>query len=127
MKRLSKPPARHVNSTRLATQEDVGRIVSEDEKYELIRAHAASRQKRPHGYKLGYYIAVAASCLVVVTSYALTTDRVMIKPVQKQDPTYEVLVQNIEKLKTEIDQSAERIKNARKQFETATATTTNTK
>jgi len=126
MKRLSKPPTRRTSSVRYATQEDEGRILSQDEKHELIRAHAATRQKRPHGYKLGYYIAVAASCLVVVTSYALTVNYRIAKPMPKPDPVYEEFVQNIEKFKQELDQTSEKVKNAKNQFQAATATSTNT-
>lgn len=47
-------------------------IVTDDEKRQLILAHAAAREGRPENWGLGYYVAVAASCLVVVTGWMLT-------------------------------------------------------
>jgi hypothetical protein len=47
-------------------------IVTGDEKRQLILAHAAAREGRPERWGLGYYVAVAASCLMIVTGWSLT-------------------------------------------------------
>lgn len=69
------PPKRHsvAHEPRPATS-DRPKVLSSDEKRELIHAHTEARQGRPSGYGLGYYIAVGASCLVVVSGWWLTLD-----------------------------------------------------
>lgn len=52
-----------------------GRVLSPDEKRELILAHHAARTKRgkPHpAWGWGYYVGIAASCLVILTGWWLT-------------------------------------------------------
>ncbi len=47
-------------------------IVTDDEKRQLILAHAAVREQRRENWGLGYYGAIAASCLVIITGWMLT-------------------------------------------------------
>jgi len=125
MKAHRSPPKRtHAHHE---TNDGESRILSHEEKHELIRAHAATRHKRPRGYGLGYYIAVAASCLVVATGWILTLDRGLWEPVRKPDPAMEEFTRNAEKIKQEIDQTNIKLENARKQLQAATASTTNTR
>lgn len=49
------------------------RLMSEEEKHELIRAHAAKRPSR-RGLGIGYYTAIIMSCLVVAGGWLLTLD-----------------------------------------------------
>jgi hypothetical protein len=128
MKRHQKPPTRHANDvTRYALREDDGRILSHEEKHELIRAHAATRHKRPRGYGLGYYVAVAASCLVVATGWMMTLDRGLWEPVREPDPLMQEFTKNAEQLKTDLDETNRKLEEARKQFQAATQTATSTK
>ncbi len=57
--------------------QDTPQILSEEEKHELIRAHAHARQikKPPVQHMAGYYVAVAASCLMVMTGWWFTADK----------------------------------------------------
>jgi hypothetical protein len=103
------------------------RILSHEEKHELIRAHAATRHKRPRGYGLGYYIAVAASCLVVATGWVMTLDRGLWQPAREPDQAMEEFTRNAEKIKQEIDQTNIKLEQARKQFQAATASSTITR
>ena len=123
MKAHRSPPKR--SHAHHETPHDAPRILSHEEKHELIRAHAATRHKRPRGYGLGYYIAVAASCLVVATGWAMTLDRGLWEPAKGPDPAIQELTDSAERIKQEIDKTNEKIQNARKQLEAATATSTN--
>lgn len=49
-------------------------MTSEEEKRQLILAHASIRDTRP-GLGFGGYIGIAASCLVIMTGWWLTLDR----------------------------------------------------
>lgn len=121
MKAHRTPPKRtHAN----LSQESESRILSHEEKHELIRAHADSRHKRPRGYGLGYYIAVAASCLVVATGWIMTLDRGLWHPAKAPDPAIQELTESAGRIKTEIDETAAKLDQARKQFKNATASTT---
>lgn len=123
MKNLRKPPSRHSSdATRYALRDS--RILSHEEKHELIRAHAETRHKRPNGYGLGYYVAVAASCLVVATGWIMTLDHGLWQPSRKPDPALTEFTQNAQKLKDEIDQTTAKIESAKKQLQAATATST---
>lgn len=50
-------------------------LIVPHEKHALIRAHADARAKVRTGWGIGYYIGVAASCLVVVSGWWLTLDK----------------------------------------------------
>lgn len=117
------PPKRQSHGASSFTNQD-SRLISHEEKHELIRAHAETRHKRPNGYGLGYYIAVAASCLIVVTGWVMTLDRGLWQPTRKPDPAIVEFTQNAQKLKDEIDQTTTKLDQARKQFQAATATST---
>ncbi len=119
----NKPPKRHSHSASSFTTQD-SRILSHEEKHELIRAHAQAREKRPNGYSLGYYIAVAASCLVVVTGWVMTLDHGLWQPTREPDKAFVEFTQNAKKMQEEIDQSAQKIDSVRKQLKAATATST---
>lgn len=121
MKAHRSPPKRtHANLSR----ESESRILSHEEKHELIRAHADTRHKSPRGYGLGYYIAVAASCLVVATGWLMTLDRGLWHPVREEDPAIQEIAETAKKLKEEVDLTTTRLEQARKQFKNVTATTT---
>jgi hypothetical protein len=124
MKLHRSPPKR---SHAASHQEASPRILSHEEKHELIRAHAATRHKRPRGYGLGYYIAVAASCLVVATGWVMTMDRGLWKPAPEPDPIVNEITNKTEKLRQEIDQTTRHLEAARKQFEAATKNVTTTR
>ena len=51
------------------------RIMTNEEKHELIRAHSESRHSRPREFGIGYYIAVCVSFLVVGAGWLLTLDK----------------------------------------------------
>ncbi len=125
MKAHRSPPKRsHVQTT---SYEGESRILSHEEKHELIRAHAATRQKQPRGYGLGYYIAVAASCLVVATGWIMTLDRGLWRPVKEPDPIVNEISDSAEKLKQQIDKTTQNLEEARKQFEAASKNVTTTR
>jgi hypothetical protein len=67
------------------------RVLSHEEKYELIRAHAEARKARPGRLGLGYYIAIAASCLVVASGWLYTLDRGLWIPPREPDPALQEL------------------------------------
>lgn len=99
MKPRRTPPKRtHVQH---AAEESSPVILSHEEKHELIRAHADARRARPEKMGLGYYIAVAASCLVVVSGWIYTLDRGLWTPPSKPDPTVQQLEDNVERLKVQ--------------------------
>jgi len=121
MKAHRTPPKRtHAN----ILHESESRILSHEEKHELIRAHADTRHKRPRGYGLGYYIAVAASCLVVATGWLMTLDRGLWQPVREPNPAIQEITESAKKIKAEIDMTTTKLEQARKQFKNATATST---
>lgn len=62
---------------------DEPRLISSDEKRELILAHASSRQARPSNYSIGYYLAVAVSALFVVSGWWLTLGPSLARSVPK--------------------------------------------
>ncbi|QQR60379.1 hypothetical protein IPH19_03100 [Candidatus Uhrbacteria bacterium] len=118
------PPKRQSAHDAGYMMRDHERILSHEEKHELIRAHAATRHKRPRGYGLGYYIAVAASCLIVATGWVMTLDRGLWQPAREPDQAMEEFTRNAEKIKQEIDQTNIKLEQARKQFQAATASST---
>lgn len=115
---------RHASSDAGQAHHVVDRILSHEEKHELIRAHAATRHKRPRGYGLGYYVAVAASCLVVATGWMMTLDRGLWEPVRGPDPLMQEFTKNAEQLKADLDETNRKLEEARKQFQAATASST---
>lgn len=69
----------------------VGQRVSSEEKRQLILAHTAARERRM-SWGPGYYVAIAASCLVIVSGWWLTLDtnlRAGIRP--GQDPLVQMV------------------------------------
>lgn len=99
MKPRRTPPQRtHVQH---AADESSPVILSQEEKHELIRAHAASRHARPEKMGLGYYVAVAASFLIVATGWVYTFDRGLWNTPQAPDPAVQQLQDNAERLKIE--------------------------
>ncbi len=52
----------------------IGQRVSSEEKRQLILAHTAARERRM-SWGPGYYVAIAASCLVIVSGWWLTLDK----------------------------------------------------
>lgn len=71
------------------------RMISSDEKRELILAHAQARTSPGHGWGLGYYVAIAASCLVVVTGWWMTAGINLRTGVAPRDQLLEGLSQNL--------------------------------
>ena len=128
MKRVNHhAPPKHQSHHASNFADQDSRIISHEEKHELIRAHAETRHKRPNGYGLGYYIAVAASCLVVATGWIMTLDRGLWQPVREPDPLLTEFTQNAQKLKDEIDQTSAKLDHARKQLQAVTTSSTITR
>ncbi len=119
MKSPRKPPARHAETATNHAIHDASRLISHEEKHELIRAHAATRRQRPQGYGLGYYIGVAASCLVVATGWLLTMNHGIWQTAKQDDPISAELTQSAEQIRSAIVDTNVRIENARKQFDQA--------
>lgn len=70
---MPRPPRRAApRRSRPQTTAESSSIVTNDEKRQLILAHAAARAGRSQPWGLGYYVAVAASCLIIVTGWTLT-------------------------------------------------------
>lgn len=92
------------------------RIMSEEEKRELIRAHAENR----HGRKklgLGYYTAICLSCVVVGSGWILTLEENFgLKAPVGDDPAIESIQDSVESFKRN---AAIRIPEAKKDFEQA--------
>ncbi len=62
-------------SSESAVDQTSSRVLSSEEKRELILAHHAARKKngKPHpAWGFGYYVGIAASCLVIVTGWWAT-------------------------------------------------------
>ncbi len=79
---IRRPPRastrRPTGSARVASSffsEDHAPLVAPQEKHALIRAHAEAREQARTRWGIGYYIGVAASCLVVVSGWWFTLDR----------------------------------------------------
>lgn len=51
------------------------RILSAEEKHELIRAHAEARVGQDRGFHAGYIVAIAASTLMVMTGWLMSFGR----------------------------------------------------
>ncbi len=111
------------------------KILTADEKRELISAHAAARHGRPSGYGLGYYIAVGASCLVVMTGWWLTLDTTLHLGGSLTDPIVEETKGEVDEfrasvddigaaVKEDLDAAREAVEEARKKIEAAKNTTT---
>jgi hypothetical protein len=107
MKPLRAPPKR---THAPPPSEPVSRVLSSEEKFELIRAHAQARQARPNRLGLGYYIAIAASCLVVATGWLYTLDRGLWVPPHKPDPALQELEETTTKLKRQWDEARKEVK-----------------
>lgn len=87
------------------------RILSEEEKHELILAHAQARKNEPREFGLGYYIAVAASCLVVMTGWWLTLGTTISSGVpQQSDPAVEALKEATEQLQASFETQSKGVK-----------------
>ncbi|MSR85311.1 hypothetical protein EXS71_02655 [Candidatus Uhrbacteria bacterium] len=76
-------------------------LYSAHEKHKLIMAHANARGERPD-WGLGYYIGIAASCLVVVTGWWLTLGTNLRTHVPTQDPSVQRLQKDIKDLREKL-------------------------
>lgn len=86
--------------------------MSSEEKYELIRAHAEARKARPNRLGLGYYIAIAASCLVVASGWLYTLDRGLWIPPREPDPALQELQDTTAELKRQWEEARREAKEA---------------
>src|SRR5574337_1583466 len=103
--RRAPPAQRRPKATRQAsvTTEDLRdepRMMSEDEKRELILAHAAARANEKGPWGPGYFVAVVASCLVVATGWWMTLNANVRTVPWPQDP----LVQGVSQSAKQFDQ-----------------------
>lgn len=80
--RRSPPAKRHASKAATSATTSSARFSEDDaplivphHKHALIKAHADVRHKVRTGWGWGYYIGVAASCLVVVSGWWLTLDK----------------------------------------------------
>lgn len=116
MPRTLKPaPARRAKAPKasgnvFATLEP--KILSPEEKHELIRAHAAARDGQDRGFHLGYVIAVAASTLMIMTGWLMSFGRGiwLTKPpvpdaaVETIKQTADSVRSDVETFKTQVDE-----------------------
>lgn len=93
-------------------------------------AHASSRVPRHSAYSLGYYVAVAACCLFVISGWWLTLGPSLERSVSKEpDPLaqsvsqeWEAFRQNAATLKFDNDPSKNALEEAKRQLQTASST-----
>lgn len=79
------------------------RILSEEEKHQMILAHAAKHSAHPQGWGIGYSIAIMASCLVVVSGWWLTLDSNVRRSLPTtSDQTWNEVKTGVEELKTRL-------------------------
>ena len=69
-------------------------VFSEDEKRELIMAHADARKGREQGMGLGHYIAIVAGCLLVVGGWWLTLERNILYLSPPQDESFSAIAKD---------------------------------
>lgn len=101
-------PKGGARTTRHAFSHDDEPLIIPHEKQALIRAHADARVKARTGWGIGYYIGVAASCLVVVSGWWLTLDkniRTNMNP--GRDPLVQVLDESTDDLRDNMEQVAD--------------------
>ncbi len=99
-----RPSSRHVHTQTAASMNaDEPRMISSDEKRELILAHAEARSRRPtQNWGMGYYIGIAASCLVVATGWWLTIGTSLrVRLPTEPDQAAQILKEQTDKLKEE--------------------------
>lgn len=101
------PPTRH---RRASHEHEVqsARMLSADEKRGLILAHHAARKEHAHprGWGMGYYIGIAASCLVIITGWWMTLGtnlRTGLKP--ESDEATQILQENMTDFQQNISQT----------------------
>jgi hypothetical protein len=109
MKPRRTPPKRTAHS-QAPELEPAPRVLSGEEKYELIRAHAEARKAHPNKLGLGYYIAIAASCLVVASGWLYTLDRGLWIPPREPDPALQELEDTTAELKRQWNDAREQVK-----------------
>ncbi len=99
------------------------KILSPEEKRELIKAHAEARIGQDRGFSIGYVIAIAASTLMIGTGWMMSFGRgIWLSKPPAPDAAIETIKETAESVRTDVtlfkDQLEER-KNAEQ------ATTTN--
>lgn len=105
-KRRPRGPARTAHQP-LFSQDETPLVVPH-QKHALIRAHADARVKARTGWGIGYYIGVAASCLVVVSGWWLTLDQNIRSNIDPgRDPLVQVLDEGAEGLRQNVEQAAQ--------------------
>jgi hypothetical protein len=98
-------------------ESDAVRMMSSN-KRELILAHHAARQKNPHprGWGVGYYVGIAASCLVIITGWWMTVGTNLRHGLSTEpDEAAQIIQTNIEKFREgfpadEVEQGKQQMK-----------------
>lgn len=94
----------HVLDAFVPSAEPQMHLMSEDEKHQLIRAHAEARADRPKRPGLGYYVAVGMSCVVVGAGWLMTLDaNYGLNRDKKPDAAVEAVKDGIQKFKQEAE------------------------
>ncbi|MFO0764775.1 MAG: hypothetical protein U0487_01890 [Patescibacteria group bacterium] len=87
------------------------KILSAEEKHELIRAHTEARAGQDRGFHAGYIVAIAASTLMVMTGWLMSFGRgIWLTKPPVPDPAVETIQQtatevrdDIKTFKTQVD------------------------
>lgn len=91
------------------------KILTPEEKHELIRAHASARANQDRGPHLGYVIAIAASTLMVTTGWLLSFGRgIWLTQPSTSDAAIETIRYTAESVKSDVQlfqQQAKELKN----------------
>lgn len=87
------PPRRHAHFVKDEREE---RVLSAEEKHELILAHAEARRHKHHHARFGavYAIGVAATCLVVVSGWWITVGSNLRQTLPGQDAAVKILTES---------------------------------
>ena len=106
------------------------RLLSADEKRELILAHAAARGPEPHPFGLGSYIGIIACCLFVVGGWWFTVGAHFRRTISlRKDPAAQLVTQEVQRLRTGLGQESggrsptkglsERLEDVRREYQQA--------
>ena len=105
---LTKTPKRRATKAKPKTTGNVfdtlePKILSPEEKHELIRAHAHARSGQDRGSQLGYLIAIVASVLMVATGWMMSFGRgIWLTQPYQSDPAIETIKETAQSVKSDV-------------------------